>query len=67
MRHDHPSDDVRRDSGRPAALPRQQLSLTLYRKPVLGRLEIDEKPPRLLERGNLSLDLEKHRLTLVRV
>lgn len=38
-------------------------------KPVLGKrlvarvkTAIDEKPPRLLERGNLSLDLEKHRL-----
>ncbi len=39
-------------------------------KPVVGKrliarvkTAIDEKPPRLLERGNLSLDLEKHRLT----
>ena len=39
-------------------------------KPVLGKrlvarvkTAIDEKPPRTLERGNLSLDLEKHRLT----
>ena len=39
-------------------------------KPVQGKrlvarvkTAIDEKPPRLLERGNLSLDLEKHRLT----
>ena len=39
-------------------------------KPVPGKrlvarvkTAIDEKPPRLLERGNLSLDLEKHRLT----
>ena len=38
-------------------------------KPVLSKrlvarvkTAIDEKPPRLLERGNLSLDLEKHRL-----
>jgi DNA-binding response OmpR family regulator len=39
-------------------------------KPVLSKrlvarvkTAIDEKPPRLLERGNLALDLEKHRLT----
>ena len=39
-------------------------------KPVVGKkfvarvkTAIDEKPPRLLERGNLTLDLEKHRLT----
>lgn len=39
-------------------------------KPIVGKrlvarvkTAIDEKPPRLLERGNLSLDLEKHRLT----
>lgn len=38
-------------------------------KPVIGKklvarvkTAIDEKPPRLLERGNLLLDLEKHRL-----
>lgn len=38
-------------------------------KPVQGKrlvarvkTAIDEKPPRLLDRGNLSLDLEKHRL-----
>lgn len=39
-------------------------------KPVIGKklvarvkTAIEEKPPKLLERGNLSLDLEKHRLT----
>ncbi len=39
-------------------------------KPITGKrlvarvkTAIDEKPPRLLERGTLSLDLEKHRLT----
>jgi two-component system, OmpR family, response regulator RegX3 len=33
-------------------------------KKILSRVKtaIDEKPPKLLERGNLTLDLEKHRL-----
>jgi DNA-binding response OmpR family regulator len=41
----------------------------IVNKPVIGKklvarvkTAIDEKPPRLLERGNLQLDLEKHRL-----